>query len=244
MTHQKKFVKLVLIFLITTSCQRLSLQGEEMFIGRKNYYSFNPDTILSDIARGNTNIFLLQTFTPLPPLSHSLNAVRWDEGDFFDIAQALYKFAGNETIEGWSIRHASFNVKCEDVIEGPQSAHFIFYKVVETHEKESRFERRINIDSSNGSASWFEYEFSPNLVQQHPIDLSKHGMSIIDVLQVAEKNGGKEIRTSVSNNCLIDVEAARGGGVWRVSYVETLDLFAIDIDALTGEYEIISQGAK
>lgn len=241
MIYQKKIIILGLIFFIATSCQRLSLRGEETFYGNKAYYSFDPKTILSDIARGNTNVFTLQTATPEPPLSNSFNTVRWTEEDYFNIIQALYKFVGNETIEGWNIRYVLLSTKCEDISEGPQVAHFILYKVVETPEKESRFERRINIDPSNHSASWFEYEFSPNLVGQYPVELSRYKYSTTEVLQLAEKNGGETIRMDVSNNCTVDVEFIRGSDIWRVSYVQVLKLFVVDVNALTGESKIITQ---
>ena len=238
----RKTLPLVLgiVFFALISCSSLSLRDQEIIRRAQEYYLINPNTIVADIAQGKTGIFTPQSVTPEPPLSTSLSIVQWSQANYLDIARALHQFVWNEPIEAWNIRHISFSMKCEDILNGPQFGYFIFYKVAKTREEESLFEHQIYIDPSNNSVSWSEVEYYPNLARQRAIELSQYKLSISDALQIAEKNGGEEIRMEIDNDCKVRVQLFNTNNDWRVSYVQVLDLFVIDVDALTGEYKIVN----
>jgi hypothetical protein len=225
-------------FLILISCQTLSFKNEERISGDETYYLINPDTILDDIANGKVNIFRQQTVTPQPPLSQDLSTVQWTQKDYLSIAETLHKFVWNESIEDWNLRYVYFAMNCEDVSKGPQFAHFILYKIVENNQQKTRFEHRIYIDPSNNSVIWFEDEYRPSLVTQHPIELSKHAVSITEALKIADENGGQAARTEATNQCKVSGELINSSDNWRVTYTKTLDLFEIDINAFNGKYKI------
>jgi hypothetical protein len=240
-TTKKILVKsLGIAILILISCQTFSFKGEEWIQGDYTYYLINPDTILDDIASGNTNTFSQQAITPQPPLSQSLSTVLWTQKDYLSIVEALHEYVWNESTEGWSLRYLYFSVSCEDINKGPQFAHFILYKVIEKDQQKIRLEHRIYIDPSNNSVSWSEDEFRPSLVTLRPTELSKQKTSITDVFQIAEKNGGQAARTEADNKCKVSGVLVQSSDNWRVSYTKTLDLFKIDINAFDGKYKILN----
>src|SRR6266508_4981118 len=221
--------------LILVSCQTLSFKNEEWIRGDETYYLINSDTILDDITSGKTNIFSQQTVTPQPPLSQSLRTVQWTQKDYLSIAETLHESVWNAPIADWNLRYVLFAMNCEDLSKGPQSAYFILYKVVEKNQQKTRFEHKIYVDPSNNSVSWSEDEYRPSLVTQHPIELSKHAVSITEALQIAEENGGQTARTEEANQCKVSGELINSSDNWRVSYTKTLDVFEIDINAFNGK---------
>jgi hypothetical protein len=234
------YIVLGMVFFTSVSCLSLSLRDQEIIRGEEGHYLINPDTILADIAQGKTDIFMVQSVTPEPPLSTSLSVVQWNQADYLEIARALHQFVWNESIEDWNLRHLLFSMKCEDILNGPQFGYFIFYKVASIREEESLFEHQIYIDPSNNSVSWSEVEYYPNLARQSAIELLQNKLTVTDALQIAESNGGEETRMGVDNNCKVRGELFNSHDNWRVSYVKVLDLFVIEIDALTGEYKIVN----
>jgi len=243
--HTKTWIFVLgLTFLISISCISCSLRREEIVLEEEGYYLINPDTILAEIAQGKTDVFTQQNIPPETQISNSFNTVQWNQEDYLDIIRALYSFVWNESIEDWNIRHILFSMNCEDINSGPQFAYFILYRVDNVRETESRFERQIYIDPSNGSVKWSEVEYYPNLVHQRPIELAQYKVSISNALQIAERNGGEKARTGVDNNCIVRTQLFNSNNQWRVSYLQVLDLFVVDVDALTGEYAIIVKETK
>jgi len=237
-------VLILIFFFISISCQSLSFREEEIVRGEEAHYLIKPDTILDDIAQGRTDVFSPQITTPQPALSQSLNVVKWSQEDYLSIVEALHRFVWHESISDWHIRHILFYVKCEDIGMGPQLASFILYKVVEDNQHTSRLEHQISIDPANNSVSWSETEYRPNLVVQNPVELSKYKVSITDALQIAEENGGNKIRLEVDNECFLRAQLINSANYWQVSYVKVLDLYILNIDALTGKFHVINKGDK
>jgi hypothetical protein len=234
---------LTIVLFMSISCQRLSFRNEEAIRGEESYYLIDPNTILADIEQGKAGVFSSQTVTPQAPLSQSLSVVRWTQEDYLNIVQALYKSIWNESTDNWKLRYAWFSMKCDNVDDGPQFAHFIFYKVVQA-QQETRVERQIYIDPSNNAVGWVEVKYFPNLLQLLPIEFPEYQVTVSDALRIAEDNGGREIRIRADNECKVSGELINTSDNWRVSYVKTLDLFSIDIDALTGNYKIVDVQAK
>ena len=234
---------LTIVLLISSSCQLLSFRNEEVIRGEESYYLIDPNTILADIEEGKTDIFSSQFVTPQAPLSQSVSVVQWTQEDYLNIVQALYKSIWNESINDWKLRYAWFSMKCDNVDDGPQFAHFIFYKVVQDPQ-ETRVERQIYVDPSNNAVGWVEVKYSPNLLQLHPIEIPKYKVTMSDALRIAEENGGQEIRIQADNECKVSEELINSSDNWRVSYVKTLDLFNIDINAFTGNYSIVDTETK
>lgn len=135
-----------LALLISTSCQAFSLRNEEVVRRYETYYLITPDTILDDITNGTTDVFRPSTATPQPALSQSLSTVRWSQRDYLSIAEALHQFVWRKSAEDWNIRYMLFSLNCRDVGKGPQSAYFIFYKVIENNREKERFEYQVHID--------------------------------------------------------------------------------------------------
>lgn len=233
---KSKWILAFCLFLsLLLACQRFSLTNEQVILQEEAYYEIDTDTILADIERGTAGVFSTQISTPSPPLSQSLSIVQWTQEDYLDIVGALYKSVWKQSIEDWGIRHILFSMKCEDVRQGPQFGHFILYKIDQFQGQETRLERQIYIDPSNNSVSWVEVGYSPSLLKMSPIPLSEYRISVAEALQIAEDNGGLDIRTETSNRCAIDGELTTVSDKWRISYGQTLDLFTIKIDAHTGE---------
>jgi len=242
--HKTLSLVLGIVFLASVSCLSLSLRDQEIIRGEEGYYQINPDTILSHIAQGKTDIFTFQSATPEPPLSRSLSVVQWSQTDYLDIARALHQSVWNEPIEDWNLRHILFSMNCENIMNGPQFGYFIFYKVANIRDEESLLEHQIYIDPSNNSVSWSEVEYYPNLARQRSIGSLENKLTITDALEIAERSGGEEIRMGDGNNCKVRGEISNSNDNWRVSYVKVLDLLVIDINALSGEHKIISTESR
>jgi hypothetical protein len=238
--YKRWILTFVLISLMSISCRTLSLRRENLIQGERVSYVFDPNTIVADIEQGKTtNIFISQNGTPEPPLIKPFNMVCWTQADYLDIMWAFHKFLWKGAIEDWNIRHILFSMKCEVVSIGPQFAYFVLYKVDKIREEASRFEHQIYINPSENLISSSKDEYYPSLVHQRPIELSQHKIPINEVLQIAERNGGQKTRSAVDNSCSVRVQLFNSNN-WRVSYVKVLDLFVIDVDAITGEFEIVN----
>lgn len=245
------FLLIAVILGVTVSCQLPSFLGNEKVAdisSSEGYIVIDSETILDALARGKTDVFTPQLVTPevIPPTPDT--PVQWSQANYFQIVFAMYPFIWNETLEGWGLERMLFRLDCADVINGPQDASIQFFKITHTRDQDSRLLRDLWINPTKNLVSWHEVEKYPNVWGRETIDFTRIKIPVEEALRIAEKNGGDKARLSVGNSCIIYLLLSPGAQYsgWQVSYSgnDAKDLFAIHIDPLTGEYEVVNSKTK
>ena len=211
-----------------------------------HYYIIEPESMLEALNAGKVEMFSpVAEEPPSIPLQQQ-SPVLWTQGDYVRIVNALFQFARDDTLSnGWELENMDFSSDCESFDGGFYNGNFHFFKVVKTHERESRIERIVNIDTLNKVALITENEYYPILVDWSGINLDKNLLSASEALQIAENNGGEEERLSANNACYLDLIFTYGVGWWerdwwwkvwyRQSDKNLTMLFSVDINPHTGE---------
>lgn len=242
----RRLILLILIAAVpstTFSCQALFPESETSFSYTEAFYTINPGTILTSLDRGDTGVFMPQASTPEPTSITLPRLVQWSQTDYLRIAQALHEFVWKESTQDWFLHRLIFRMDCKDVQTGPQSAQVEYFTIRHIREQESRFVSDIFIDPQNNSVSLIKVEYYPKLESWQSIDLKRLTISAKNALDIAEQNGGEKIRLEVENDCVIYETLAPGSPYngWHVGYSNggPTGLFDINIDTLTGKYEVV-----
>ena len=206
-----------------------------------HYYSIEPESLFDALEAGITNVFSPIAEAPVDIPPNQQIPVRWTQDDYLRIANGLYEFARDKTLDGWQLNSMDFALGCEEFDTGLQDGNFEFFKIVKTNERESRIALIININPKGRYVFITENEYYPKLVDWSSIDLEQNQLSASEVLQMVENAGGQEKRLSVDNACNISIwlssDSARYRG-WVVHYYRRDDrttLFQVTIDPITGE---------
>jgi len=203
-----------------------------------NYYLFNPDTILTDLAQGKTDLFIEKDGSFDPPLSEPVKVVQWSQGDYFRIAQAVHERFWNDAFSDWKLGNMYFTADCHQVEKGPQKGSFGLYRIIEPFFEKSGLEELIVIDPSPNSIWRSNKSLDPQAMPSVSIDFPRLRVTANNAFQMAEDNGGKGARLANDNNCFATALLAPNGGAkdWDVSYhnKDQGDIFSIKIDEYTG----------
>ncbi len=207
------------------------------------YYTFDPDTVLSSLAGENQNVFIVQDEDFEPVSSEPVNIVKWSQGDYLRITDAVHEQFWQTTIENWKIHFMTFRADCEHIAEGPQQGIFRYYESTNRFFGRSGLDETIYIDPSTKSVSLSYEGLSSRSQYSRSIDLSELKISVHTAFQIAENNGGREVRLRVNNDCFVGAvlspyEINMG---WNVYYYnkDSPNIFEINIDEFNGEYEVI-----
>jgi hypothetical protein len=230
---------IVLCFVV--SCN-LEPQQQDIIPLRDEYYSFNPDTVLMDISNNKEGVFKPLNATPFIPGSQSFSLVRWTEKDYYLISQFAYQKLWRENPNDWNLRHVYFSLDCSEVLEGPQFAVLVFNNVLpDTNERTSLIEHGFYIDVGNNTVNSVKTEYAPALSSNYPTVVTNANISIREALIIAEEQGGRDSRESVSNDCQIGITLFGNSENWRITYVDPLDLFQINVSIVNGEYKVLKR---
>lgn len=212
------------------------------------YYSITPDTILTSLVQGNTNVFAPLAATPEGELPSPKKLVLWEQDEFFLVAETIHKQSWGETLGDQNLYSMSFTTDCAYGEIGTfRSAEFLSFKVVATDAEEARLEYWISIWPSIDLLYTVEGVYQPNVKYKVPIAISQYQVTASEALHIAEEMGGSEIRAKAGNDCKISVTATgTDEKIWQVLYYPDgfTRLFEILINAQTGDYNIIYPKAK
>ena len=212
---------LVLIIPLTISSCDL-LKGEELVSYGRNTYSIDPDTILSDIDdQYNTDFF-----TPQNDISIKIITpyVQWEISDYFEIGKLLHKKVWNEDLSNWELSLINFRWVCGNIESGPQDAHLGYVKLIklEGDTKTTKYKSSLSILPRRNIVSGKKEVYYPLVYPYKTIShLDNPSNTISQILDIAEKNGGTSIRSSVNNACDINVllnPNSVGYSGWQVAY--------------------------
>lgn len=242
---------LLLVVFVINGCswsQNWSLETHEQQLSAgKGIYAFDPQTILQSLARGEVNTFTLRSATQAPP-SAELPAVQWSQADFYRITQAFHESVWKEPIESWKLNLLLFKLDCVYAPLGPQFVGFKLFRTTLKGQVSSRLERNIDIEPQQNQVSWIGIEYYPERFQWSSFDLAQVKIPAERALQIAEKQGGQEVRSAAENKCWIIGQLAAGvmNNDWQISYTGEglVPLLTIYIDEETGEYKVTYRKTK
>lgn len=200
-------------------------------------FLIDPETIINSINNGDVNIFspILET-AELRELVFD-KPIHWRTEDFTMVSEALNQKVWKDTLNDWNLYEMSFSVGCQDNMVGFEGGYLSYFKAVPP-EKSYMF-REFSITLRYGYVEWKGgRKISRPLFGWKSVDQDNLAISAIDALEIAEENGGKDIRLKFNNECAIKLSfSPEKNDGWYVRYtdVDNLPIFRIVIDPFTGK---------
>lgn len=209
------------------------------------YFEINPETILGELERGDSTA--LTPFFGDPNRDEPYYAsVNWTQMDYLKIVNALSTKAWNEPLdlEDWKVSFLDLTSDCKDKPAGFNEFTVVYYKERGIKNWERQYTvRLIRMFPWKGLIQWGrDANFSgPLLLGWDSINPSKFNFTADDALQIAEDNGGADIRLRVDNDCRILLSLNLLSPlprlkIWLVDYDKTN--FYMNINPYTGNYKI------
>ncbi len=211
-----------------------------------NAYNIDPETILVDLGDAKKNVFIPIHGEPnvqvtIAPDSTPSGTYPWKQLDYVLVAEAVHQLNKNESLKGWQLYWMEFGISdCHDRPGGFDYAGFIFYKDDMTTHNVSA----IHIHPLYQIVQWGEATY-PRYEKWHSSGPDTINLTAEDALQIAEENGGKQVRRREGNHCSLAITLGSYGSAtgWSVEYWPKTEgkygaIFAIDIDASTGEFKV------
>ncbi len=167
-------------------------------------YTINSETILTSLDQGKTNVF---TSVPLD-YDETASRIRapgslaWQQKDYMRIANALHQFVWGESLEGWQLIEARFEMdQCQDMTGGLDKGEFYFYR----KQADSYAIHNLLISPLYDEIVTAEMTYYPKTWKSIDLDqVSVH--STDDALLLAEENGGRDARTPAKGMCNINID--------------------------------------
>lgn len=211
-----------------------------------SYYEIDPETILDTVNLGENDMFT-PFFGDWNREEPYFSSITWTQSDFLIIANALSLKIWREPLdlESWDVKYMSLSRSCTNSPNGYDALRIVYYKSLGITNWERHYTTRlIEIRPWKGLVRWGgDAAFStPLLLGWDGIDLTKFEVTADDALQIAEKNGGSDVRLKVDNACWIALymdhnPPLKRREIWEVEYERTG--FYIDINPYTGKYKIL-----
>jgi hypothetical protein len=241
----ERYLKLMLLVVILSTTSSCGVSDPEKRVyDETKFFSIDPSTILNGLTQDRSEVFTPKDTSPYANNQDLNDPVQWDEAAYFRVAQALHELVWDESLDDWQLKVLDFDFDCSYLGNGPQSAGFTYIKIDQIREKESRFLSQLIIEPRRNSVIAYKEEMYPHQELFRTIDLDELKISLQEVIEKVEDNGGSDIREEVANQCTITVILNPGlvrDYVWRVSYQSESDselLSVYYIDPLTGDLTI------
>lgn len=213
--------------------------GLSSYFRNTGLYRISPGTILTSLEKGDVDVFLNDSRSVDNrydgPILYS-ESITWSQSDNFKIVRALNHFVWKDQFDNWNLFAMTFNVNCQDNINGLPGGNFKYFKTVFDKGKIVYTWREIEIVPEYSFVAWGgDAEFAHPLLGWKSIDLDKLKITAEEAIRIAENNGGREARSNVQNRCDIHLlfmpERYKG---WLVNYGYSSG-FEIEINPDTGE---------
>jgi len=215
----------------------------------RGYYEINPETILTNLDQGKTNVFV-PFFGDTDRDEPYYDSIAWTQSDYLKIADALSLETWHEPLdlESWQVIDMDLIRGCGDNVQGFHTFTITYYKTLGITNWERHYTTRlIEIYSWQGLVRLGkDTVFSaPLLLGWDGLDLNQFKITADEALQIAEKNGGLDARLKVDNTCRIILRVNQLSPLphrpnWLVDY-DRAD-FYMHINPYTGKYKILNSG--
>ena len=204
----------------------------------RTVYQMDPQTILSSIDSGETDVFSPQDSAAQIP---EPQAVSWGQADFIKTVRALNQAVWQEPMSGWRLYSMHFSTPCGDSISGFAEADFYYFKTTFRENGKIRYTtQNFSISPEYEQAVWAGGATFPRpLIGWKYVRLNQIQVAAEDALAIAEENGGRETRQLVDNDCRIHVRLA-GDMTWQILIYQNdtgSSLFRMVIDPESGKIE-------
>jgi hypothetical protein len=202
-------------------------------------FQINPQTILTSLAKNETNIFSPLITTPDAQLEQY--PILWQQSDYIKIATVAFDFQWKESQGDWGLSRMVFDTDCQDISTGFDYAIFTYYKGVWNGVELRYLGRQIEIHPQYHEVGWSgDAIYYPDMFNlESSIDLKNLKFEAGDIVGIAEKNGGNVARKMVNNKCsvylILDGNEKRG---WHVVYdgdESMLSIFTLYVNPYTGQ---------
>ena len=204
--------------------------------GRDGYYKIDPETILTSLENGDTNVFkpLLKDPTKVERVADA--SISWTQADYLRVFSAFSKLVWDDSMGSqiWKIYYVDFVGSCFDKPCNLHNALIVYFKI----SANSYTTRIMEIQPSFGLVRWGDETSYPVVRQWKGVELSAARITAEDALKIAEKNGGREIRLRAPNKYTVTVHSWESDKNWQVQYIfddPPFYQFLVDFD--TGRYE-------
>ena len=186
----------------------------------------NPQTLLSSLEQGHTNVFQLESELPEDPMF--VMPVEWKQADYFKIAKVIHQVVWGESLNDWTLYRMNFRNACTNEPEGLESANLFYFQNMQIN-GESRYSvREILIEPEYGYIAWGGDTFYPRpFFGWKSIDLNEITITAEKVINIAESSGGVELRLSAKNECNVLISMYPEGYNrfdWKVYYSAGYDI--------------------
>jgi hypothetical protein len=213
--------------------------GHASGLGDLRIYSFDPNTILTELDQSDGTIF--QPLSDYQAPVFPSGTFPWRQQDYLKIANALNKFVTQDSLEGWSVYNLHSFRDCSDNPVGLDNFLITYFKI----DGDQYIARGIEVwslskDAAIGGDMHFPRPFPIGWTDWHSLpDLKGLKVTADEALQIAEAQGGKTFRGTVNNECSVFVSL---GDRWYVTYSPdgSGSSFQVSIDLYSGEYRITS----
>jgi len=212
---------------------------------KRGHFQFDAQTIFISLEQGKTEALVpfirdnTEPFTPTPGVS-------WMPTEFLQVANALSERVWGEPLDlnTWYVRDMSFlGRSCRPELDRFNRFLIIYYQKNKPVASFSRYTARyIRIEPSIGLAEWAgDGDFDTlSLFAWKEIEFAKFNISVSDAIQIAEENGGKEMRENMNNECAISAYIRENprrfyAYDWYVEYYDRNKPFSIFVNPFTGD---------
>ena len=240
-----RFILLVPIVVLLTGCELFSdIRGVEYGI-LDEQFQIDSQSILSSISQGEKDVFDPIDATPVPINNDSGIPVSWTQEDYLLIAQSIHELIWQESMdESMDLAKLVFRLDCDEANLGPQIAQIQLHKLIVEENEKGKENRYIVIVPKANLVYITDSKYQTVLKKDwDSIDLSKIKISAEEALQIAELNGGVEVRAERQNQCSIGIVISADGDNfdWLINYTTEIDdpLPSVEfrIDSVTGDYK-------
>lgn len=204
-------------------------------------YTYNSNTILESLDRGETGVFTKYFGSP-DDIEIYYDPISWSQSDYLKVASTLSQKIWGESLSSgsWNVESVYFEQDCKNP-KGFNSFYIVYYQDLGVTDWKRKYTTRlIDIQPWRGLASWGGNAiFSSSLLSRwENIDLEDFGISADAALKSAEEHGGNE--TDKSHCSTISVSMYQHDNEkWDVNYFAAH--FGMYIDANSGKYKILNK---
>lgn len=237
-------VTILLLMILTQGCQASVEKPNPVSMSSYSdpeIYTFEPERFFAVSEQDQKAMFQPISIDEYPKDDlYPAGFFPWKQQDYLKIANVLNQVVASDSLNNLKIYLLSFDKYCDDTPVGFDGVMVVYFKFDGT-----RYEsRRIDISPQVKAVQWRGTSYFPRSSSEwKSVDIDNFKVTADDALQIAETNGGRDARLAIQNDCRISVNIPNiHYDGWKVEYYSggTTTIFKMDIDPLTGKYEIVS----